>query len=267
VKSISSRQNPIVRTFRALAGDPDPTGERVLLDGAHLVREAHAAGAVFEVLVVAASRLRAGTEEDRLVSELESSAIEVVAADDNVFAALSAVKSPTGIAAIVRRKVTAPTSICSRPRALVVTAVDVQDPGNVGALIRAAEAGGATGAFVCGSSANPFSWKALRGSMGSALRLPVVAGMTIDAVMNCVTDAGLRTIAAVPRGGRDPDDIDWHGSIGLLVGGEGPGLNDELVGRCETRVSIPMAINVESLNVAVATGVLIYAARRQRMNP
>ena len=267
MRSVSSRQNPIVRTFRALADDPDPTGERILLDGTHLVRDAHAAGAVFELLVIAASRLGAGTEEEQLLRELESSAIDVVAADDKVFAALSPVKSPTGIAAIVRRKVTAPPLICGRRHAFVVAAVDVQDPGNIGAVIRAAEAGGATGAFVCGASASPFSWKALRGGMGSALRLPVVAGMTTDAVMNCMTEAGLRMIATVPRGGENPDDIDWHGPIGLFVGGEGPGLSDEVTSRCSVRVSIPMAVTVESLNVAVATGVLIYAARRQRINP
>jgi RNA methyltransferase, TrmH family len=267
VKSISSRQNPIVRTFRALADDPDPTGERVLLDGAHLVRDAHAAGAVFELLVVAASRLEPGTEEERLVREIESSAIEVVAAEDKVFAALSPVRSPAGLAAIVRRKVTAPPLVCGRPHAFVVAAADVQDPGNIGAIIRAAEAGGATGAFVCGASASPFSWKALRGSMGSALRLPVVAGMTTGAVMDCMAEAELRTIAAVPRGGADPDDVDWRGSIGLFIGGEGPGLSDEVIDRCSMRVTIPMAVTVESLNVGVATGVLIYAARRQRIHP
>ncbi len=267
MKSISSRQNPIVRTFRALADNPDLTGERVLLDGAHLVRDAHLAGAVFELLVVAASRLGAGTEEEQLVTELESSAIDIVAADDKVFAALSPAKSPAGIAAIVRRRVTAPPLLCGRPHAFVVTAADVQDPGNVGAVIRAAEAGGATGVFVCGASASPFSWKALRGSMGSALRLPVVAGMTTDAVMNCMAEADLRMIAAVPRGGENPDAIDWRGAIGLFVGGEGPGLSDDVVARCSVRVTIPMSVTVESLNVAVATGILIYAARRQRIHP
>ena len=267
MKSISSRQNPVVRTFRALADDPDPTGERVLLDGAHLVRDAHVAGAVFELLVVASSKLGGGTEEDRLIRDLEAAAIEVVAADDKVFTALSPVKSPSGVAAIVRRKVTAPPIVCGHPHAFILTAVDVQDPGNVGALIRAAEAGGATGAFVAGSSASPFSWKALRGSMGSALRLPVVAGMSVESVMNCMSDAGVRMIAAVARGGENPDDIDWHGKVGLFVGGEGPGLNDEVVARCNTRVTIPMAVTVESLNVAVASAILVYAARRQRINP
>lgn len=267
MKSISSRQNPIVRTFRALADNPDPTGERLLLDGAHLVRDAHAAGAVFELLVVAASRLGGGTEEEHLIKELAPAVIDIVAADDKVFAALSPVKSPAGIAAIVRRKVTAPPLLCRRPHAFVVTAADVQDPGNVGAVIRSAEAGGATGAFICGASASPFSWKALRGSMGSALRLPVVAGMTTEAVMNCMAEADLRMIAAVPEGGESPDDIDWRGAVGLFVGGEGAGLSEEVVGRCSTRVTIPMAVTVESLNVAVAAGILIYAARRQRIDP
>jgi len=267
VKSISSRQNPLVRTFRALADDPDPTGERLLLDGAHLVRDAHAAGAVFEVLVVAASRLGTHSEEAQIAQALEALGVDVIAADDKVLAALSPVKSPSGIVAIVRRRVTAPSLICEHPRAFVITVVDVQDPGNVGALIRAAEAGGATGTFVCGASASPFSWKALRGSMGSALRLPIVAGMTTDAVMTCMEEAGLRTIATVPRGGESPDDIDWRGPVGLLVGAEGPGLSDDVIARCRAQVTIPMASTVESLNVAVAGGILIYAARRQRINP
>ena len=266
MKLISSRQNPIVRTFRALAADPDPTGERVLLDGVHLVRDGHAAGAVFEVLVVAASRLDSSDEEGTLARQLEAGGIDLIAADDNVFAAISPLRSPSGIAAIARRKVTAPATICAHPRALVIAAVDVQDPGNVGSVIRAAEAGGATGAFVCGASANPFSWKALRGSMGSALRLPVVAGMTAEAVMNCMAEAGVRMIAAVARDGESPDDLDWRGTVGLLAGGEGPGLAEEVIARCSARVTIPMAPAVESLNVAVAAGVLIYAARRQRMH-
>jgi TrmH family RNA methyltransferase len=267
VKLLSSRQNPIVRTFRALADQPDPTGERVLLDGVHLVRDAHAAGAVFEVLAIAASRLGDSSEEGALARQLEAGGIELIAADDRVFTALSPVKSPSGITAIVRRKVTAPAAICARPHALVLAAVDVQDPGNVGSLLRAAEAGGATGAFVCGTSASPFSWKALRGSMGSALRLPVVAGMTAEAVMNCMAEAGVRMIAAVARGGESPEDVDWRGTVGLFVGGEGPGLSGDVIARCATRVTIPMASTVESLNVAVAAGVLIYSARRQRMAP
>ena len=267
MRTVSSRQNPIVRTFRELADHPDPTGERVLLDGAHLVQDAHAAGAMFEVLAVAASRLQTATDEGTLALALEQAGVEVIAADDKVFAALSPVKTPSGLTAIVRRQVSAPAMICSGQRAFVIAAVDVQDPGNVGSLLRVAEAGGATGAFVCGASANPFSWKALRGSMGSALRLPVVAGMTPGAVVHCVKSAGLKLVAAVPRGGDAPDEIDWRGQVGLFMGGEGPGLDAEIVAQSDTRVTIPMAETVESLNVAAAAAILIYAARRQRIVP
>jgi tRNA G18 (ribose-2'-O)-methylase SpoU len=83
-------------------------------------------------------------------------------------------------------------------------------------------------------------------------------------IVDCIQAAGTRTVAAVPRGGRAPDDIDWTGSVALLLGGEGPGLSDDVVARCDDRVTIPMAPQVESLNIAVAGGVLIYAARRQR---
>jgi TrmH family RNA methyltransferase len=146
----------------------------------------------------------------------------------------------------------------------LLVAVDVQDPGNLGALIRTAEAGGVTGAVITGSSAHPFSWKALRGSMGSALRLPVAIAPDIRAIISSLRAAGARTVASVPRGGQAPEDISWRGLVALLIGGEGPGLPPHVVSECDDRVTIPMTPGVDSLNVAVAGGILIYAARRQR---
>ena len=264
MRSITSRQNAIVRTFRALADTPDPAGERLLLDGVHLVRDAHAAGLTFEVIAVSGTHLDAATEEGALAATLEHEGADVVAASDQVFAALSPVRSPSGIVAIARRTPVAPGAICAERDALVLAAVDVQDPGNLGSLLRAAEAGGVTGALACGASANPFSWKALRGAMGSSLRLPVAGGIGAESALSCMQRARLRTVAAVPREGDDPDAIDWRGGVGLLLGGEGPGLTEAIIGRCDGRVTIPMAPRVESLNVAVAGGILVYAARRQR---
>jgi TrmH family RNA methyltransferase len=156
-----------------------------------------------------------------------------------------------------------------QPDALLLVAVDVQDPGNLGSLLRAAEAGGIGGVLVCGTpaggSANPFSWKALRGSMGSALRLPVSAGLDALAALDSLHRNGVRTVAAVPRDGQDPDAVDWTGSVAVVLGGEGAGLSDDVVAQCRERVTIPMAPRVESLNVAVAGAILVYAARRQRL--
>jgi RNA methyltransferase, TrmH family len=261
---VSSRQNPIVAAFRTLADEPDPTGSRLLLDGAHLVSDARSSGLQFETVAVAASKLTSQTEEGLLARRLESEGIDVVEAADAVFDALSPVKRPSGIVAIAGRSAISAPEICARSDAFVLAAIDVQEPGNVGAVLRAAEAGGVTGALVCGLSANPFSWKAVRGSMGSALRLPIAADMSTHQAFTLMRKSGVRTIAAVPRGGQDPDAIDWRGKVGLLLGGEGPGLTDEAIALCDARVTIPMAGGVESLNVASAGAILVYAARRQR---
>ena len=264
MRSITSRQNPIVARFRALADSADSTGARVLLDGVHLVRDAHESGHSFELAAVSSSRMASVTEEGRVAQMLERSGVEVVQAPDAVFAAMSPVRTPSGLIAIATRHPASAEDVCSVSNALVLVAIDVQDPGNVGALVRTAEAGGMSGMFVTGASANPFSWKAIRGSMGSTLRLPVVGGMPTASVLTCLRSGGIRSIAAVPRGGEDPDAIDWRGKVALIVGGEGAGLSGEVTSHCDALVSIPMAARVESLNVATAGAVLIYAARRAR---
>jgi TrmH family RNA methyltransferase len=264
MKTISSRQHAVVRSFRELAKDPDPSGERLLLDGIHQVREAHAAGLAFEAVAVAASHLEQGLEEADLARALERDNAPVFSVSGPVLAAASPVRTPSGIVAIARRVPLSASAIYGRDNGFVLVAVDVQDPGNLGSLLRAAEAGGATGALVCGASANPFGWKALRGSMGSALRLPIAHGLAAGEVLPCAKRAGMRTIAAVPRRGVSPDAVNWSGRVALLLGGEGPGLEDNVIAGCDERVAIPMTPPVESLNVAVAGAILIYAARRQR---
>lgn len=264
MKTITSRQNPTVRAFRDLADSPDPAGARVLLDGVHLVRDAHAAGAAFELVAVEGSRLDRESEEGDLARTLASRGVEVVSGTSAVIAAMSPVTTPAGIVAIARREPLSAATVFALPNAFVVVAVDVQDPGNLGGLIRTAEAGGATGVLVCGASANPFSWKSLRGSMGSALRLPIAHGLRATDVLQDARTAGARTVATVPRNGCGPDDAEWTGRVALFLGGEGAGLSEAVVAACDERVTIPMTAGVESLNVAVAAGILIYAARRRR---
>jgi TrmH family RNA methyltransferase len=264
MKTITSRQNPVVRAFRDLAARPDPTGTRLLLDGAHLIQDALNAGIEFELACVAASRQEQPTEERTLATAMASRGVEVIAVSDQVFAAISPVRTPSGIVAIGQRQPTMIADLCARTSPLLVVGVDLQDPGNVGAVIRVAEAAGTTGVFVTGASANPFSWKALRGSMGSALRLPVVHTVALAQVQASLLRSDVRTVAAVPRGGVAPEAIHWDGGIAIVVGGEGPGLSDEVVAACDERVTIPMAAQVESLNVAVAAALLLYVARRHR---
>ena len=262
---ISSRQHPLVKAFRDLAREPSADGTRLLLDGAHLVRDALAAGAEFEAAAITSSHSESDTEEARVAGSLRAAGVDVAIVGDQAFGAISPVRAPSGLAAIVRLAPATADEICRAPDAFVVAAAGVQDPGNLGSLIRAAEAGGATGVLVCGASASAFSWKTARGSMGSLLRLPVAHGLTADAAIAAMRRAGGRIVATAPRGGSSPDSVDWRGRVLLLLGGEGAGLSDTTLSNVDATVTIPMAPPVESLNVAVAGAVLIYAARRQRL--
>src|SRR5436190_2121831 len=280
MRRISGRQHALVRAYRELARTPDAAGLRLLLDGAHLIREAHDAALVFESLVIASSRLesdneeqidrRGGpsgpplTEEAALAQSLERKGVDVAVAGNQTFAAISPVRTPSGIVAIVHRHPTTADAILEQARLFALVVVDVQDPGNLGALMRVAEAGGVTGIIVAGEWANPFAWKAVRGSMGSVLRLPVARSVSTDAVMQDLRKTRTKVIAAVPRDGWDPDAVDWSGRIALMLGGQGPGLDPEIAAAADERVTVPMEAPVESLNVAASAAIVIYAARRAR---
>jgi TrmH family RNA methyltransferase len=267
VKTISSRRDPIVGAFRELAASPDLEGRRLLLDGVHLVRDAADAQVEFEVAAASVSRLNSSGELRALGERLVADGVELLPVSEDVLSAMSPVRTPSGIVAIVRHGITTLAEVCDQPDPLLLVMIDVQDPGNVGSLIRAAEAGGVTGVIVAGQSATPFGWKALRGSMGSSLRLPIAAGVDVDAAMTQLRQAKIRTIAAAAHDGDEPDRIDWTAPAAIVLGGEGAGLSSAIVSVCDARVTIPMAAPVESLNVAAAGAILIYTARAQRATP
>ncbi len=259
VKSITSRRNPLVKRCRdAAAGG----AAEIVLDGAHLIEEA--ARARLPVHAVASSPHALHLPGvAQLLQQFEAAGLECWAVTDEVMRAMSPVQAPSGVVALAARPtVTLEDALARRPQ-LVLVAVDVQDPGNVGAIVRAAEAGGATATVLAGTSADPFGWKALRGSMGSSFRLPVVRAGRREA-LDALRAGGVRVIATTPRGGRLLFDADLRGPVAFLVGAEGPGLPDDLIAGADETVRIPMREPVESLNVAVASGLLIYEAARQR---
>ena len=255
---LTSRQHPLVKEFRRIA-----RGDAALsvLDGWHLLREAADSGV--DVKTVGVVRGDAA-HNARTLSALRARGAEIVEVSPSVMEAMSPVRSPSGVVALVMRRDACIEELLQSRPALLLLAVDMQDPGNVGALVRAAEAGGATGVFATGTSADPWGWKALRASMGSTLRLPVSRAKDTTAVIEEVRRTGVRVLAAVPRGGTLMHDVTMTSDIALLVGGEGPGLPPMLVDGADERVSIPMRAAVESLNVAVAAALLVYEARRQR---
>jgi TrmH family RNA methyltransferase len=258
---ITSRQNPLVARYRDSArGEP---ADSLLLDGVHLVSEALAAGVLIQHVAVSADGLE--REDIRaIVDTVVERGIGVAAVSAAVMEALSPVRSSSPIVAIGRRPAADRARLYGGQAALVVIAADVQDPGNVGAMVRVAEAGGASGVVAAGATADPFGWKAMRGSMGSALRLPIAVEAVTDQAAADARRHGCRLVAMVPRGGQPHVESDLRGPVAILVGGEGAGIAPSVVDLADIRVTIPMEPPVESLNAAVAAAVLIYEARRQR---
>jgi TrmH family RNA methyltransferase len=260
---VTSRRDPIVTTCRDIVGRRTESRGLMLLDGAHLVSEALALGLRLRQVAFTA-RARASKEGTRLAAALADRSVSVLEVTDSVMDAMSPVSSPSGVVAIADRPTASLAGALEHPPQLLVAVVDVQEPGNIGAIVRAAEACWVTGVVCCGSSADPFGAKALRGSMGSALRLPVASGVAAADAIAAIKARGLRLVATVPSGGVRPDALDLRRPTALLFGGEGPGLAAEALAAADAAVSIPMRAPVESLNVAVAVALLTCEAARQR---
>jgi TrmH family RNA methyltransferase len=255
---IRSRQNPRFKRLRALLEGADRT--HCVLEGPKLIEEAlDAALPIREVVASARAELR----HRPLVTRLRLEGAGVTLFDEDLVASLSESEASQGLLAVAERPAGSDAWL-DAPRPLFLVAVEVQNPGNLGALLRTAEAAGATGAFLTRGCADPFSWKALRGSMGSAFRLPLAIGVALDDVVAGLKARSVRIAAASLDGSRRYDEHDWREPTALFVGSEGGGLPPAADAAADARLAIPMAGRVESLNVAAATAVLLFEAARQR---
>lgn len=256
---IRSRSNAFVRRLRALKEKAG--GELMLLEGPKLV--AAALGSGVELVEAAASPRLAPGGRAEVVDALRSAGVPVRFVDDGILASLSEAETSQGILALARRPAFDEQRIFAGTP-LVLVAVGIQDPGNLGALLRSAEAAGATGAYLTDGAADPFSWKALRGSMGSAFRLPHRRRLTTVDALARLRAHGVEVIAAAAGAALPYYEADLRGPVALLLGPEGSGLPPAVVAGAARSVAIPMAAGVESLNVGVAAGVLLFEAARQR---
>lgn len=256
---ITSRRNPLVARFRRAARRGAGADSTVLLEGPRLVEDALTAGLHVHLAAVRTGPAgRAAAAASRLPP-----AARVVRVTAPVMDALSPVSTPSGLVALAALRPARIDDTMQGPRPLVVGLGGVQDPGNTGAVIRAVEAGGASGVVAVGG-ADPFGWKALRGAMGSAFRLPIARGDRPAEVRRQASTRGLRVIAAVPHAGTPLTETDLTGPCLVWLGAEGAGVDPDAVETADEIVSIPMRPPVESLNVAVAAALVVYEAARQR---
>ncbi len=247
---IRSASNPTLRRVRAVRAGLER--EWLLLEGDRLIEEARAAGLELDLVLLAEERAaRAG--------ELAGHPVRLV--QDHLLQKVSALKSSPGVLALVRApRPRSLSELGGAPDSLVLVIAGVADPGNLGALVRAAEAAGARGVAVVEGGAGPWNEKAVRGSMGSLLRLPIAVEPDAERAAGQLRRRGFRQLRAATRGGADYRDLDWSGPIALWVGsetGELPVTTADFEG-----VTIPMSGRAESLNVTVAASILMFASGR-----
>jgi TrmH family RNA methyltransferase len=179
-------------------------------------------------------------------------------------AAMSPVRQPSGIVALAHaRPASLDQALASAPQ-LVLLLDGIQDAGNVGGIIRAADGCGATGVITADGTADPFGWKALRGAMGSTFRMPIAVGHTATSAVNELRRRGIRIVATVPRQGTPLPACQLSGPVAIALGREGAGLSDALVTAADARLTIPMRAPVESFNVAITAALILYEAAKQR---
>ena len=251
---IVSRQNPKLKSIRRLH---QCKGDRALLEGPHLIEEAVRLGLEFETVLVTPDFL-AGDRGARLAASLSPAPLEVATP---LLRELSDVDAPRGILAVAHLPRHVGDTLPAVDGGRYLYAEGLQDPGNLGALARSAEASGASGLAIAAGSVHPNHPRALRASAGSLLRLPVVR----DAQPEQLADLGARWAALVPRGGRSLFESDLSGTLVLAVGSEGAGLRPETRARCDLEITIPIDPGVESLNATVAAAVALFEIHRQRL--
>ena len=257
---VRSRANPLFKRLRALrdrgvSGD----GAICLLEGPRLIAEALEAD-VAVVEAAAAPELEGRPPVRAVLATLRERGVPVRPMSRALLESLSEADTPQGLVALARVPTFAEERLYDRIP-LVLLAVGIQDPGNLGGLLRTAEAAGATGAWLAEGCAHPFSWKALRGSMGSAFRLPLARTTSAAEALDRLDAHGVRVIATAADGESRYDAVDLKGPVALAVGNEGAGLPPEFRAFGQT-VKIRQSADVDSYNLAVSAAIAMYAFTR-----
>ena len=260
---ITSRDNSLLRRARAVRDGK--IKDVIFVEGLRLCEEVLRSQLPLEA-VIYSEELARKEKAKRLLNELREVCDRLASVSEALLASISYTKTPQGIVVLASRPEMDEAKFKAGQPAtpLLVVMHGINNPVNVGAILRTAEAAGVTGAITTENSTDPFSPKALRGAMGSAFRLPIWTAATYASVLAWCAELGIETVCADVEGSTLYTEIDWTSARALIVGPESTGLTPEEVAAANAVVRIPMHGDVESLNVGVAASIVLYEAARQR---
>ncbi len=259
---ITSRDNSLLRQAR-LVRDGKVT-ELIYVEGLRLAEEALKSKLEIEAVIFSEELARKDRAES-VIDELSSVSKRVGSVSEKLLESISYTKTPQGIVVLARRPSLSSKELeVTESNPLYVVLHQVNNPVNVGAIVRSAEAVGATAIITTPNTCDPFSPKSLRGAMGSAFRVPVWQDIEFAKVIDWCKSNGITSICSDAGATTDHTAVDWTGPSALILGPESNGLSEEEISLAAQTVRIPMMGEVESLNVSVAAGVLLFEAARQR---
>jgi RNA methyltransferase, TrmH family len=261
--NITSRDNSLLRQARAVRNGK--IDELIFVEGLRLCEEAYRSQLDIEAVIVSEELVR----KDRaagVIAELSRVAKRTASVSEKLLESISYTKTPQGIVVLAHRPESSQmrlgASLDSSP--LIVVLHQINNPVNVGAILRTAEAAGATGVIATKNTSDPFLPKSLRGAMGSAFRLPIWSGPSYAEAIEWCRTRRITTICADVEASVAYTGVDWTRANALVLGPESTGFTPEELAEADQTVRIPMQGSAESLNVSVAAGILLFEAARQR---
>lgn len=259
------KQNPRIKYLRRLGSRRFREQEgKFLVEGVRFVEEALNSTWSVEMLVYC-RRIIENQRGKALLENAASRGVSQIEVEDTLFGELAGTGTPQGVLAMVRQRGTTLDDLQAEGTPALLVLVDgVQDPGNLGTIVRSADAAGAGGVILLKGTSDIYNPKALRATMGSIFHVPVVQGLDAGDVMPYFTRRGIKTVAGDPRGEKVVYESDLTVPCALVVGSEAGGAGEAVLGMVSERVRIPMPGRAESLNVAISTAILLYEAVRQR---
>lgn len=262
-ETVTSAHNPLVKLAASLRQRKyrEELG-LFAVEGVRLAEELAEAGWPLEVCLFTADAA-ATPRVAKLLDALAGRRCRLVEVPAGVYAKVTDTQEPQGIMLIARPRRAALADVVGQDAPLIAVLDGVQDPGNAGAVIRAADAAGCSGVVLLKGCADPFAGKTVRAAMGSLFHLPVADGLERVELAAAMAAAGIPLVAAT-LDGVPCFDADLRGPTAIVFGAEGQGVSEELLARAASQVTIPIWGKAESLNVATAAAVILYEAARQR---
>jgi RNA methyltransferase, TrmH family len=262
---ITSRENSLLRQARKVRDGKET--ELIFIEGLRLADEALLSGLEIESAIFS-EEIAQKERVTSTIEKLEAVSARTATVSERLLESISYTKTPQGIVVLARRPQSGKERLSATAQnpALLVVLHQINNPVNVGAILRTAEAAGASGVITTRKTSDAFSPKSLRGSMGSAFRLPIWCGPEYLEVIDWCRSRKFRILCSAASGSVSYMDLDWRSSTAIVLGPESTGLTDDEIAQADQSVCIPMAGSAESLNVSVAAGILLFEAARQRQS-